>query len=433
MQSIVEILAQELGQKQQYIENVVNLIDEGNTIPFIARYRKEMHGAMDDTTLRNLETRLTYLRNLQQRRDEVKKSIENQGKLTEELSAAIDNASTMTEVEDLYRPYKQKRRTRGSIAREKGLDPLAQAIFAQDGQDIEKLAQGFLDEEKGVATVEEAIAGASDIIAENLSDDAEIRKNLRALVMRRGSLVSKADDPGTDTVYKLYYDFNQSITRLMDHQILAINRGEKEGILKVSITLPDKSVVALNSLSSIKYAPQDFCKENREIEFEGEAHYKVAKDARHPFIIHMQGMEIKVLGTEFNVINRKKEQTAEVALLNGSVMLTSLANGSTYTMKPNEIVVVNKQTGKMDVREASHIEDACAWQKKQLVFRDASLGRVIRSLEKNYGVEIAVEMDTIEPFTGTLPNNSLTEALQIVSEAYQVKFSKTPAGKYVLR
>lgn len=202
---------------------------------------------------------------------------------------------------------------------------------------------------------------------------------------------------------------------------------------QVSITLPDKSVVALNSLSSIKYAPQDFSKDNREIEFEGEAHYKVAKDARHPFIIHMQGMEIKVLGTEFNVINRKKEQTAEVALLNGSVMLTSLANGSTYTMKPNEIVVVNKQTGKMDVREVSHIEDACAWQKKQLVFRDASLGKVIRSLEKNYGVEIAVEMDTIEPFTGTLPNNSLTEALQIVSEAYQVKFCKTPAGKYVLR
>lgn len=133
---------------------------------------------------------------------------------------------------------------------------------------------------------------------------------------------------------------------------------------QVSITLPDKSVVALNSLSSIKYAPQDFCKDNREIEFEGEAHYKVAKDARHPFIIHMQGMEIKVLGTEFNVINRKKEQTAEVALFNGSVMLTSLANGSTYTMKPNEIVVVNKQTGKMDIRETSHIEDACAWQKK---------------------------------------------------------------------
>ncbi len=252
MQSIVEILAQELGQKQQYIENVVNLIDEGNTIPFIARYRKEMHGAMDDTTLRNLETRLTYLRNLQQRRDEVKKSIENQGKLTEELSAAIDNAATMTEVEDLYRPYKQKRRTRGSIAREKGLDPLAQAIFAQDGQDIEALAKTFLDEEKGVASVEDAIAGACDIIAENLSDDAEIRKNLRGLIAHRGSLVSKADDPEADTVYKLYYDFNQSIARLLDHQILAINRGEKEGILKVSITLPGNEGPALVCRAALK-------------------------------------------------------------------------------------------------------------------------------------------------------------------------------------
>ena len=252
MQSIVEILARELGQKQQYIENVVNLIDEGNTIPFIARYRKEMHGAMDDTTLRNLETRLTYLRNLQQRRDEVKKSIENQGKLTEELSAAIDNAATMTEVEDLYRPYKQKRRTRGSIAREKGLDPLAQAIFAQDGQDIEALAKTFLDEEKGVASVEDAIAGACDIIAENLSDDAEIRKNLRGLIARRGSLISKADDPEADTVYKLYYDFNQSIARLLDHQILAINRGEKEGILKVSITLPGNEGPALVCRAALK-------------------------------------------------------------------------------------------------------------------------------------------------------------------------------------
>ena len=245
MQSIVEILAQELGQKQQYVENVVNLIDEGNTIPFIARYRKEMHGAMDDTTLRNLETRLTYLRNLQQRRDEVKKSIENQGKLTQELSEAIDAAATMTEVEDLYRPYKQKRRTRGSIAREKGLDLLAQAIFAQDGQDIQKLAKDFINEEKGVATAEEAIAGALDIIAENLSDDADIRKALRELCSRRGSLVSKAADPEADTVYKLYYDFNQPISRLLDHQILAINRGEKEDILKVTVTLPGNEGPAL--------------------------------------------------------------------------------------------------------------------------------------------------------------------------------------------
>ena len=252
MQSIVEILAQELGQKQQYVENVVNLIDEGNTIPFIARYRKEMHGAMDDTTLRNLETRLTYLRNLQQRRDEVKKSIENQGKLTQELSEAIDAAATMTEVEDLYRPYKQKRRTRGSIAREKGLDPLAQAIFAQDGQDIQELAKDFINEETGVATAEEAIAGALDIIAENLSDDADIRKALRELCSRRGSLVSKAANPEADTVYKLYYDFNQPISRLLDHQILAINRGEKEDILKVTVTLPGNEGPALVCRAALK-------------------------------------------------------------------------------------------------------------------------------------------------------------------------------------
>ena len=252
MQSIVEILAQELGQKQQYVENVVNLIDEGNTIPFIARYRKEMHGAMDDTALRNLETRLTYLRNLQQRRDEVKKSIENQGKLTQELSEAIDAAATMTEVEDLYRPYKQKRRTRGSIAREKGLDPLAQVIFAQDGQDIQELAKDFINEEKGVATAEEAIAGALDIIAENLSDDADIRKALRELCSRRGSLVSKAADPEADTVYKLYYDFNQPISRLLDHQILAINRGEKEDILKVTVTLPGNEGPALVCRAALK-------------------------------------------------------------------------------------------------------------------------------------------------------------------------------------
>ena len=190
MLSITEILSQELGQKQEYVENVVALIDEGNTIPFIARYRKEMHGAMDDTTLRNLQTRLEYLRNLQQRREEVKNSIENQGKLTEELSAAIDNAATLAEVEDLYRPYKQKRRTRASVAREKGLEPLAEAIFAQDGQDPAVLAQEYIDPEKGVNTVGEALAGASDIIAGNLSDDAAIRKDLRSGGCRAGQCLS---------------------------------------------------------------------------------------------------------------------------------------------------------------------------------------------------------------------------------------------------
>ena len=252
MQSIAEILSQELKQKQEYVENVIRLIDEGNTIPFIARYRKEMHGAMDDTTLRNLETRLTYLRNLEQRRDEVKKSIENQGKLTQELIDAIDAAQTMTEVEDLYRPYKQKRRTRGSIAREKGLAPLAEAIFAQDGQEPQVLAQDYINEELGVATIEDALAGANDIIAEDLSDNADIRKALRELMMRRGSLVCKAEDSKAESVYTLYYDFNQPISRLLDHQILAINRGEKEGILKVSVALPGNEGAALVCRAALK-------------------------------------------------------------------------------------------------------------------------------------------------------------------------------------
>ncbi len=253
MLSINEILAQELGQKLEYIENVVTLMDEGNTIPFIARYRKEMHGAMDDTTLRALESRLTYLRNLQARRDEVKKSIENQGKLTEELIAAIDAAATMTEVEDLYRPYKQKRRTRGSMAREKGLAPLAEAIFAQDGQDPAALAADFVDPEKGVNSVEEALQGASDIIAENLSDDADIRKALREVTMRKGVFTCKAaDDAEEDGVYKLYYDFSQNISRLLDHQILAINRGEKEGFLKPSVTLPGNDGYAVVRRAALK-------------------------------------------------------------------------------------------------------------------------------------------------------------------------------------
>ena len=245
MLSIAEILSHELGQKLPYVQNVFDLIDEGNTIPFIARYRKEMHGAMDDTTLRNLETRLTYLRNLQQRRDEVKKSIENQGKLTENLSAAIDNAATLAEVEDLYRPYKQKRRTRASVAREKGLESLAEAIFAQDGRDPAVLAREYIDPEKGVNSPEEALAGASDIIAENLSDDAAIRKSLRDLMMRKGVFTCKADDDQTDSVYRLYYNFSQPVSRLLDHQILAINRGEKEGILKPNVTLPGNEGAAL--------------------------------------------------------------------------------------------------------------------------------------------------------------------------------------------
>ena len=235
---IIQTLAQELGKEPRHVENVVQLLDEGNTIPFIARYRKELHGAMDDTSLRNLAERLEYLRNLQERRDTVKKAIEEQGKLTEELSAAIDQAQTLAALEDLYRPYKQKRRTRATMAKEKGLEPLALQLFEQGPglPDPEELAKEYIDPEKGVETVEQALAGASDIIAEMISDDAEIRKILRAFIEASGRLESRAATE-EDTVYRLYYEFSQSLSRMQGHQILAINRGEKEGVLKVSVEL----------------------------------------------------------------------------------------------------------------------------------------------------------------------------------------------------
>ena len=238
MQDIIQQLAAELNKDPRHVENVVRLLDEGNTIPFIARYRKELHGAMDDTALRTLEERLQYLRNLEDRREAVKKSIEEQGKLTEELSAAIDAAQTLAEVEDLYRPYKQKRRTRATAAREKGLAPLAEVLFAQgpDCPDPAVEAAKYVDPEKGVETVEDALSGASDIIAETISDDAALRKTLRSLLEREGKLCSQAAGE-EDSVYRLYYDFTQPLSRLQGHQVLAVNRGEKEGFLKVRVEM----------------------------------------------------------------------------------------------------------------------------------------------------------------------------------------------------
>ena len=250
---IIYALAQELNVNEKYVENVVRLLDEGNTIPFIARYRKELHGAMDDTTLRTLEERLQYLRNLEERRAAVKKSIVDQGKLTEKLAAAIDSAKTLAEVEDLYRPYKQKRRTRATVAREKGLEPLAALLFAQerDCPRPEDAAREFLAPEKSVDTVTDALQGASDIIAEQISDDADIRKALRGLLRRQGRLACCAATE-EDSVYRLYYDFEQALSRLQGHQILAINRGEKEGVLKVSVTLDRDQALPLLRRAVVK-------------------------------------------------------------------------------------------------------------------------------------------------------------------------------------
>ena len=249
METIIKALAQELGQKEIYVENVVRLIDEGATIPFIARYRKELHGAMDDQLLRQLADRLQYLRNLDQRRGEVAAAIQAQGKLTEELAAAIAAAATLAEVEDLYRPYKQKRRTRATVAREKGLEPLTRRLSAKGSAqlDPEQEAAAFVDPEKGVDTARDALQGANDILAEEISDRADLRKQLRELAQRRGVLVSKAAQAEPeDTVYRLYYDFRCPVSRLHGHQILAMDRGEREKILKVFLELdPETAHVAV--------------------------------------------------------------------------------------------------------------------------------------------------------------------------------------------
>ncbi len=252
MKTIEQILAEELEQKQQYVENVIALLDEGNTIPFIARYRKEMHGAMDDTTLRNLETRLNYLRNLQARKDEICNAIESQGKLTDELKVAILSAATLAEAEDLYRPYKQKRRTRATVAKEKGLEPLALALYEQNSDDPAVLAQEYIDPEKGVENLEDALAGASDIIAEMISDDADIRKALRLKMEKQAIITVEATDAEQESVYKLYYSFTTPVARVLNHQILAINRGEKEGFLKVSVKLPGNEGQALVCRCALK-------------------------------------------------------------------------------------------------------------------------------------------------------------------------------------
>ena len=248
MDLIITALAQELGVKSEYVENVVKLIDEGNTIPFIARYRKELHGAMDDTTLRTLADRLNYLRNLAKRKEEVLSAIEAQGKLTDELTAAVNAAVTLAEVEDLYRPYKQKRRTRATVAKEKGLEPLAALLFAQDreGPAPEEAASAYIDPEKGVEGVEEALQGANDIIAEWISDDAELRKKLRGLYQAKGFLTSrKASDDTEDSVYRLYYDFKAPLKAVQGYQVLAINRGEREEFLKVSVELDRETALIL--------------------------------------------------------------------------------------------------------------------------------------------------------------------------------------------
>ena len=253
--NIIEELSQELNIKVSQVDATVKLIDEGNTIPFIARYRKEVTGGLSDETLRDLGERLNYLRNLETRKTEVTNSIEEQGKMTEEIKEAINIAKTLAEVEDIYRPYKQKKRTRATIAKEKGLEPLANIIYEQkETRPIEEIAKEFVTNtvdnvetdpknDKKVVDISDAISGALDIIAENISDNADYRKNIKRICYREGIIVTKASKPDEKSSYEMYYDFSESINRLPSHRILAINRGEKEEFLKVKIDKPEDKII----------------------------------------------------------------------------------------------------------------------------------------------------------------------------------------------
>ena len=258
--NILEALKNEFKLKDFQVENTVKLIDDGNTIPFIARYRKEMTGSLDDQTIRELNDRLVYLRNMDEQREKIISTIDEQGKLTDELRVAIENAQTLTELEDIYRPYRPKRKTRASVAKEKGLEPLAQYIYenAVDEQEVNQKATEFIDAEKGVETIDDALAGAKDIIAENISDDANIRKRLRVVFNHNAVITSKGaqEDLG---VYEIYAEFSESVKKIPGHRILAINRGEKEGILKVNIEF-DKdtalNIVCSNHVTNDKFSGQ---------------------------------------------------------------------------------------------------------------------------------------------------------------------------------
>ena len=264
MDKIVVTIAQELGVKNSQVENTIKLIDEGNTIPFIARYRKEVTGGLSDETLRDLGERLTYLRNLEQRKEEIIKSIDEQGKLTDEILQAVAIAKTLAEVEDIYRPYKQKKKTRATVAKAKGLEPLADIILEQkETKDINEIAKQYVNidslseedkknKDKVVATAEDAIQGALDIIAETISDNAKYRKEIKKLCYREGTIVTKASKAEEKSNYEMYYEYQEALKYIPSHRILAINRGEKEGFLKVSLEKPEEKI--------LKYIERDILK-----------------------------------------------------------------------------------------------------------------------------------------------------------------------------
>ena len=299
MDKIIQIIAEELNIKQSQVQNTINLIDEGNTIPFIARYRKEVTGGLSDEILRTFGERLTYLRNLEKRKEEVENSINEQGKLTDEIKQDLQNATTLAEVEDIYRPYKQKKKTRATVAKAKGLEPLAEIILAQEEKrDIKEIAEQFINEEKEVKTVEEAIQGALDIIAEMISDNPEYRKMIKQMIYSKGTIETKATKPDERSAYEMYYDYSENVNKMPSHRILAINRGEKEEFLKVKIIKDEEKILGKIEEDIIKGKNQftEYLKATVEDSFKRLIEPSVDREIRSDLTEKAEEQAIKVFG-----------------------------------------------------------------------------------------------------------------------------------------
>lgn len=403
----VSVLSEQFKLKPWQVENVISLIDEGNTIPFIARYRKEAHGSLDDQVLREISDRLSYLRGLEERRNEVRELIIGLDAMTDEIDAALKAATTLAEIDDIYRPYRPKRKTRASIAKEKGLEPLALMILEQlpDSREPIELAKDFIDTEKDVENAEEALAGAMDIIAESISDDASIRKRLRVVMMAQAVINSKAADEEKDSVYTQYYDFSEPVSKIAGHRILAIDRGEKEDFLKVSIDFNiDK---ALNIVYSTNVKPNSPCTETVRM---------AAEDAYNRLIFPSIEREIRNELTQ-----RAQEQAMKVFSLNLRQLLMQppvkgkVAMGLDPGYRTGCKVAVVDETGRVldtNVIYPTHSQVKVDEAKKLIV-----------SLVKKHGVEIiaigngTASKETEMFVSDLIHEESLNVSYMVVSEA----------------
>ena len=405
---IISALTNEFKLKTWQIENVVGLIDDGNTIPFIARYRKEAHGTLDDQTLREISERLEYLRNLDKRREEVRSSIEAQEKMTEEIAAALEKAATLAEIEDIYRPFKPKRKTRASVARERGLEPLASAIYAQtpDSPAAIELASEYINEEKEVPTAEAALQGAMDIIAEDISDNADIRRRLRNLFTVLGVVNVKAADETAQSVYEQYYDFSQPVDKIAGHRVLAIDRGEREGFLKVSVELD--RVKASNVITSVTLSDSgslctDTVRDAGADAYDRLIYPSIEREIRSMLTENAAAAAIKVFSSNLKELLLQPPVKGKVAL--------GLDPGYRTGCK----VAVVDETGRVLDTGVAYVTHSAVQQEQAKV--------LIKNMIKRYGVQIiAIGNGTASKETEIFTANLLKEidsdtAYMVVSEA----------------